>query len=156
MFTKKSVFSILIALMMLFVFQGSSIVAAENSPREAKSDVKDLQKSDQCLGAGSVTARHTLTGNVRFVGTKPGNPIQQPVQSLRSASPEEAARGYLSKCGSLFGISDQSAELVVKRQKKTQNGRSVIRFQQTYQGVPVIGGELVVQLNSANDIVLVN
>jgi len=111
---------------------------------------------DQCLGAASETASHAQTGRIRFAGTDPNKPIRQPIASLRSATPENAARGYLSKCGSFFGVNDQAAELKVKREHQTNGGRSVVRFQQAYQDIPVFGGELVMQLTQTNDIIFVN
>src|SRR5947207_2234072 len=109
MFTKRSifhVFSILIMLISMLVLDGGFSASAKKSSQESKPDVKSLQKPDRCLGTGADTAYQALTGKIRFVGTKPGKSIPQPVEGLRSALPEAAARGYLSKCGSLFGISN--------------------------------------------------
>jgi len=159
MITKNSVlrlFSIFVLLVSIIVFDGSSSVLAKNSPNGFKPEAHNLQKSDQCLGSGARTAHHILTGKVRFVGTQPGQPIPQPEQGLRSASPEAAARGYLTRCGSLFGLSNQATEMAVKRQSKIDDGRSVIRFQQNYKGIPVFGGELLIQLDPNNDVILVN
>jgi Zn-dependent metalloprotease len=134
---------------------GSS-VAAKGSSQEPKPPDPAEFLADQCLDPHGQVTFQALTGKINFVGTSPNQPIQQPIESLRSATPEEAARGYLSTCGSLFGLSNQADELIVKRQNKVEDGRSVFRFQQTYQGIPVFGGELVVQLNAANDILMVN
>ncbi len=151
MFSAKNKSRLMSVLVILaFVFGAANVGPAlatytlKNDPQGSTPDVKAAQSSNQCLGARAETVRHKLTGQVRFVGTKPGKPIPQPVESLRFASPETAARGYLSRCGSLFGLDDQAAELVVKRQEKTEDGRSVIRFRQIYQGIPIFGGELVV------------
>jgi len=73
-----------------------------------------------------------------------------------SASPEAAARAYLSTCGSLFGLQDQAHELTVKSETNADRGRSFLHFQQVYRGIPVIGGELVVQIDKDKNIVSVN
>ncbi|MBI5825711.1 MAG: M4 family metallopeptidase [Chloroflexi bacterium] len=97
-----------------------------------------------------------MTGNVSFAGASPVEPIQQITEGLQSASPEEAARGYLSECGSLFGLTDQANDLVMNRERVTEDGRTVVRFQQYFQGVPVFGGELLMQLGAGNNVILVN
>jgi Zn-dependent metalloprotease len=126
-------------------------VAAKSSPAEAA--VADLQS--QCFGTAK-TDSNALTGKVNFIGASPDKPISQPMQGLRAASPEAAARGYLSECGSFLGLSDQKAELSVIREKKADGGRSVVRFQQMYQNIPVFAAEMLVQLNTSNDVVMVN
>ncbi|MBI5675430.1 MAG: DUF4214 domain-containing protein [Nitrospirae bacterium] len=113
----------------------------------------------QCLNNGHAAAKsayHSQTGNLRFVGTDTGYPIPQPAKLPASASFKDAARGYLSVCGSLFGLKDHAAELAVKRQKVIDERRSLVRFQQVYQGIPVIAGELNVQVSDVNDIISVN
>jgi Zn-dependent metalloprotease len=67
-----------------------------------------------------------------------------------------AARGFLSTYGSLFGIKDQARELKGVRSKKVDRGRSFVRFQQHHSDVPILGGELVVQTDSFNNILSAN
>jgi Zn-dependent metalloprotease len=148
-----------ILISVVLVFSDLSQVQAASSldgVTPPKHDPASRQQLNQCISSQAETAYNALTGKIRFIGTGFGKPIQQSNKSLRSASPEAAARGYLAECGSLLGLSNQAAELTVKRQTKTADGRSVIRFQQVYQGIPVVGGDLVMQLNAANDIVMVN
>jgi Zn-dependent metalloprotease len=111
----------------------------------------------QCLNAGRArSSSHSQSGKVRFLGTDPGQPIPQPAKLSSSASVEEAARGYLAVCGSLFGLQDQAKELVVERFKPLDRGREMVRFQQVYQGVPVFGGEFIVHVDNAKNIVSVS
>jgi len=113
----------------------------------------------QCLnegGARSESAYHPQTGAVRFVGTDIDNPIPQPAGLPASASSNDAARGYLSVCGPLFGLKDQAKELEVKRESAIDERRSLVRFQQVYQGIPVMAGELNVQVSDSKDIISVN
>jgi len=99
---------------------------------------------------------HAETGKVRFIGTSPDRPIAQPAVLAVSASPEEAARGFLATYGQLFGLTDPARELTVMRSKIVDRGRSFVRFQQVYQGLPVLGGELIVQLDADQDVVSAN
>lgn len=110
----------------------------------------------RCLNSGR--ARTTLeaeSGTLRFIGTTPGRPIPQPASLPANASPEAAARGYLSVCGSLLGVRNQASELSVIRQKADEQ-RTTVRFQQQYQGIPIVGGEVIVQVDSNKNIVSVS
>jgi len=106
-----------------------------------------------CLGSGAAeTARNRATGAMRFVGTGGRGALSHPLRHDARTPMETAARGYLDVCGSLFGLSGDPAELELTR-ATTRNGRSVIRFQQNYRGIPVLGGELVVHLDRDRNIV---
>jgi Zn-dependent metalloprotease len=52
----------------------------------------------------------------------------------------------------LFGVKNQSQELSVMREVVRDGQRSHVRFQQTYQGIPVLGGELIVNMDAAKSV----
>lgn len=109
-----------------------------------------------CLNNGQViTSVHALTGKMNFVGSEAGQFIANPAALPADASAEQVARGYLSVCGSLFGLKDANNELMLKREKATEIGGAAVRFQQTYQGIPVLGGEIIVTLNAQKNILSV-
>jgi Zn-dependent metalloprotease len=97
-----------------------------------------------------------MTGKVRFIGAEFSRAIAQPTILGAKATPETAARGFLSTYGSLFGIKDQARELKVMRSKKVDRGRSFVRFQQRHSDVPILGGELIIQTDSFNNILSAN
>lgn len=99
--------------------------------------------------------RHAETGKVRFLATTPGQPIKRSRTLLASATPEQAARGFLANYGALFGLRAQTDELVTMR-APSFGDRSFVRFQQRYHGVPVLGGELVVQTDGQRNVVTAN
>jgi bacillolysin len=114
------------------------------------------QDRAQCLGAAGVTtARQLRTRAIRFVGTEPGNPIPHPRPAGAGASAEDAARSYLTVCGSLFGLTNQAAELTLMRSAAGAGGRSVVRFQQTQAAIPIMAAELIVHLDGAKNIIAV-
>ncbi len=132
-------------------------VSGVTSAQEGQGD--DLQNSLvqelQGLTEGKVRiSTHAKTGKVRFIGTELSNPIPQPATLKASARPEEAARGFLSKYGELFGLVNPSRELTVIRRKTVEGGRSFVRFQQVYQGIPIMGGELIVQTGPTKNSVI--
>ncbi|MFQ6000527.1 MAG: hypothetical protein ACE5LG_02535, partial [Anaerolineae bacterium] len=99
---------------------------------------------------------HAQTGKVRFIGTDPAHPIPRPVQVAAQATPGQAARQFLATYGLLFGLADQANELTVMRTSLADRGRSFVRFQQVYQGIPVMGGELIVQMDSSKNVLSAN
>ncbi|BAJ64823.1 M4 family metallopeptidase [Anaerolinea thermophila] len=110
----------------------------------------------QCLPAGE--SRLTLnseTGLVRFVGVSQENAIPQPQALPADATPEMAARAYLQACGGLFGLKDPATELTLMSSERAENGGGVTRFQQVVEGIPVLGGELVVHTTASHDILTV-
>lgn len=99
---------------------------------------------------------HGETGKVRFIGTDLEHTITQPGRLSSAATPEEAARQFLGVYGPLFGLLDPSQELEVMRVEFRDRGRSFVRFQQVYRGIPVLGGELIVQMDAGKNVVSAN
>ena len=114
---------------------------------DAAAKVRDLVREIESLTGGvaeiSVDAK---TGRARFLRTELSTPVPQPAGLSGKASPEQAARGFLSRYGGLFGVTDQGSQLSAVRSGKADGGRSFVRFQQVHNNVPVMGGELIVQV----------
>jgi len=96
---------------------------------------------------------HAQTGKVRFIGASAAHPILRLDIISADTQPEEAARSFLSIYGELFGLTDQADELTVMRSRVLDRDRSFVRFQQVYQGIPVLGGELIVQIDENKNVV---
>ncbi|MCP4541012.1 MAG: DNRLRE domain-containing protein [Chloroflexi bacterium] len=128
----------------------SSGIAAPPPP-----DNKLIELSQATQGDLRISYHHE-TGQVRFLGVHPGTPIAQPKRLATGATAEEAARAFLDAYGSPFGLKDQAQELAVMRDQVRDEGRTFVRFQQTYHGIPVVGGELIVQVNAQRDVISVN
>jgi Zn-dependent metalloprotease len=92
---------------------------------------------------------------VRFIGTTPGHPIARPATLSANASSVETARAFLDRFGSAFGVSDEARELQVMDATTDTGARSTVRFQQVSGGVPVLAGEIVVNLDSRGDLLSV-
>ena len=69
-----------------------------------------------------------------------------------SGSPEDAARAFLSQNAALFGISN-TGDLRVFSQRSALGG-TLIRFQQTYNGIAVTDGGIGLVLNKNNQVVM--
>ena len=114
-----------------------------------------IDQLTQSLGNARISYR-TDTGNVHFIGTDAGKSLHQPSILPNEASPEDAAMLFLSVYGEIFGMDDPGIELIVRTVEPASGDRNYVRYQQEYRGVPVIGGELVVQLDSKLDVLSVN
>jgi len=104
------------------------------------------------LGPGVRVAEHRETGVVRFVGTAAGRPIARPRGLGSSPTAARVARAFLDRHGDAFGIRDQARELQVVGSEAATAGRAAVRFQQVHEGVPVLGGELVVNLDGERNV----
>jgi bacillolysin len=120
------------------------LLGAGAAPAAAAGRAADLKRE---LGPGVRVAEHRGTGLVRFVGARGASPIARPAGVSASAAPSVAARAFLGRHAHAFGIRDQARDLRVTASERSTGGGSTVRFQQRHEGVPVLGGELVVNLD---------
>src|SRR5688572_124219 len=99
------------------------------------------------LGQVAGVAADAQSDRVAFVGSEPGRPLPRPAGLPATAPPERVAREFLAAHGRTFGIG-RSTTLDLMSARPGSAGRSSVRFQQVLEGVPVLGGELVVNLDS--------
>lgn len=90
---------------------------------------------------GLRTSPSGSTGTLSFAGASASQPLQRPTGAGSSA----AARQFVDSYGPAFGVATPTRDLTEFRSFHGAAGDAV-RYQQTYQGVPVIGGEIAVQL----------
>ena len=133
------------------VVSGQALAASASgratSPAREATSVRPLSAA---LLAPSITRDRARRPAVR---TPAGRPIARPADITRAASPAVAARGYLKRYGAKFHLSDPARQTRVGRVTTTGRGHHVVRTQQVAQGLPVIGGELVVTTDAANNLV---
>jgi Zn-dependent metalloprotease len=133
----------------------SLLALTSERPTAAQQPDISLRQQTDCLAGDARSVRDLRTGALRFIGTEPGRAIPHPRPFDAAQSPEAAARAYLSVCGSLFGVQEQAAQLALTRNTPADGRRSVLRFQQLHQGIPIIGGELIVHLDHARNVLAV-
>jgi len=105
----------------------------------------------ELAAGGGVSVTNGRRGLVRFVSTAPGAGI--PVSAAGPA--EDRARSFLGEYGDAFGIGREVAMATTHVSGMDAVGMEHVRFQQTYDGIPVTGGELTVHLNGRS-VVAVN
>jgi len=114
-----------------------------------KSSIKQLSQ----LGARVGIQRQT--GKVNFIGFDRSRAATVPGM-FASNTVEENTRAALTKYAPLFGVKDPSSDLVVSKVISSPDGRSAMRYQQLHQGIPVIGGELVVNINEQGQLMSIS
>ncbi len=98
-----------------------------------------------CLGLSLADAASAVAGS-GFVGAGANEAIP-----LTASTPRAAAREAVERFTPRFGLSGD-AELSVTDVDRLPGGRSAFRFQQTVDGLPVIGGQLAVSLDRNEDL----
>ena len=91
----------------------------------------------------------TPDGYLESLGAAPGTEF--PAAPAPAGQPEVTAKNFLKQHGRLFGVTSPSVDFKL-RKKNSGNGRHSIRLTQTYEGIPVFGGEMVVQVNDAGGV----
>lgn len=107
------------------------------------------------MAQGAHLSHHRQTGQVNFIGSNAGQAIALPGTGTPQ-NPTAAAMDALNAYGKIFGLINPSAELTQKSLRTTANGRSIARYQQNYNGIPVIGGEMIVNLSPNNGLLSIN
>jgi hypothetical protein len=117
---------------------------------------------------------HLETGRVRFLSGTPAAPLSgglagvaSGARRLTGSDARTKARRFVERYGALFGLEDPAAELLVRATKRpppfvpgaagAANGPrgATVRFTQVRAGVPVMGGELAVQLTADGEVLSV-
>jgi Zn-dependent metalloprotease len=143
-------------LTLITLVQKQSLLQAKELPPASASEGALLEQLNQLAGGTVRISYHAETGKVRYIGTSPEMAIPQAALTEQVLTPEVAARGFLAQYGSLFGLTTPDKELDVIRDRTLEDGRSFVRFQQTYQDIPVVGGELIVQVGADQKIISAN
>ena len=115
---------------------------------------------------------HPETGRVRFLSGVPGTPLRKGLSGVAAgkrvlsvADARGVARKFVDRYGPLFGVTDPARELrtrETRRQLTPSFGvaadagaglpNATVRFEQVRDGLPVMGGELVVQLTEDGEV----
>lgn len=99
-------------------------------------------------------ARNPATGLVRAMSSPANGPLAYAGPGAAALSFEGAAVSFLAGQGKAFGIRSV-AELRPVRTAPDEIGRTFVRVQQTYAGLPILGAELNVQMDAAKNVMSV-
>ncbi len=90
-------------------------------------------------------------GVATFVGTPAGTDIDNPAVG-RGTSVSAAARAHLVRYGDAIGADRAGTRLVEHGRSAAAAGSSVVRYQQRVDGLPVLGGDVVVTLDEDHEL----
>jgi Zn-dependent metalloprotease len=93
------------------------------------------------LNSGSLLAHRNADGRVNALTARTGHPLAVPAG--KSGSPESIARTNIDDFASVFGVTKPDSDLALVNSVTAGKG-SIVRFQQNHNGLPIIGGQLVV------------
>jgi bacillolysin len=136
----------------LLVALGTSAEAGVTEPPDGGA----VARLREQVGEPLRVSYHAGTGKVRFIATEPGSVLWGADAGGFVQRPETQARRFLEVYGGLFGVVDQGEELTLMRERSASGGRSFVRFQQKHRGIPVLGGELIVQVDGRGSVVSAN
>lgn len=125
-------------------------------PASARSGDRAVQRSLLAqLDGRTIVTQNATTQGIGYLGGTARRPVISSAALGHPASARAASRAFLARFGQLFGVANPSRDLVVSHVERA-GGRTFVRYQQKQQGVPVIAGELIVQVSRGGDIVSVN
>lgn len=104
----------------------------------------NAQAADQIILSG------TPGGHVVHLGAPAGRAFASGAARV-PGQPALTARNFLKQNAGMLGAPSAAVDFATKKEK-TKRGRNIVRMQQTYGGVPVLAGEVVVQLNAQDDV----
>jgi Zn-dependent metalloprotease len=133
----------------------AAALAGPLTPAQATPSSSGADELNARTGYTATFARQPRSGRLSFFGTRPGHPAERPSDIGAKDTPAVAASRWAARYGNLYGVADPSRDLTVLRQSRAGTGWSVA-LQQQLQGLPVVGGVLVVTLDPTNRLVGLN
>ncbi|MBC8123260.1 MAG: M4 family metallopeptidase [Gemmatimonadaceae bacterium] len=100
---------------------------------------------DALKSLGARVVIHRQTGKVSLIGSDPARPIRVPVTPSPAA--QDTALAVVKAYGTLFGLREPATQVRVIQQAVLPDGRFKARYQQLYKNIPVLAGNLVVNLD---------
>jgi Zn-dependent metalloprotease len=107
-------------------------------------------------GDGLKRQVNSVSGRVSFIGPESGRTLSMSEALGISSRPQDPAMALARHYGPEFGIKNPDRELAQVKKETGANGRITARYQQMHEGIPVMGGELIVNTNENGDLYSIN
>ncbi len=92
------------------------------------------------------------SGRVSFITPADGKPLSAVRALGESIRPQDPAMALAVRYAPEFGVKEPQRSLTAMESNRSDDGRLTVRFQQNYENVPVMGGELIVNTNDNGDL----
>ncbi len=96
------------------------------------------------------------SGRVSFIGPESGGALPASEALGAFSQPQDPALALAKRFAPEFGLQNPERDLTELKTHRADDGRVTARYQQTYQGIPVMGGELIVNTNEDGDLYSMN
>ena len=140
MLTSSKLHKIMITILMfamVFSLFGSSVASAQGND-------------------GAKRQVNAETGKVSFIGPENGRVLSASQALGTFLRPQDPGKALAKRFGPEFGLQNAERDLSEMKSRRGPDGRLTVRYQQTYQGIPVLGGELIVNTNDRGDLYSMN
>lgn len=125
-----------------------------------RAHVASLNLQDQPGGGVEVhfDGRNGTVSFLKFPKKATGKSVDEKAQKRNAnlASSKALAQQTLHENRTLLKLNDPVEEMVLIKEEKDAVNHSHLRFQQTYRGVPIFGKQLLVHLDDAKNVYLIN
>jgi len=105
-------------------------------------------------GDGIKRQLNAQTGKVSFIGPESGHVLSaaKALGISSSVRPVDPAMALAKRFAPEFGLRDPERSLTKIKTRNPGAGRVIVRYQQNHEGIPVMGGELIVNTNENGDL----
>jgi Zn-dependent metalloprotease len=117
--------------------------AAAPLPQADKPDLDDIR-----------FGRNSETGKLSFVGGDQDKPLIRQGE-VGAQSVQAAAMTVIRRYAAQFGVQDPARNIRLERVQQEASG-TTLRYQQQYRGVPLVGGEMVVNTDADGNVLSLN
>ncbi|MGE5463905.1 MAG: M4 family metallopeptidase [Syntrophothermus sp.] len=93
---------------------------------------------------------------VSFIVPEAGRSLPGSKALGQSMRPQDPGMALARQYGQVFGLKNPERELAETKRKQDGNGKMMVRYQQKYDGVPVMAGELIVNTDQDGDLYSMN
>ncbi len=138
-------------LMMISGLMGAMPVRAEAEP----SGVLRPPAAEPTPPGPELRYGYAEDGRVNFIGGSSGSPLLSGAEGVSAMSDVDAAEAVLAQYGPEFGLQDPLQELKLDRSSQDEQG-STLRYRQEFAGIPVLGGEMLVNRDEYGNILSLN
>ena len=108
-------------------------------------------------GDGLVREVNAESGKVSFIRPEEGASLPaEKALGPASLMQEDPALALAARYAPEFGLQDAGRNLSIMKSSQDEDGLRTVRFQQSHEGVPVMGGELIVITNANGDLYSMN
>ena len=107
-------------------------------------------------GDGLKRIRNAQSSRISFISPESGAAMPASRALGTSLRPRDPGMALAKHFAPEFGIKNPERDLTEIKKNKLNGGHVSIRYQQNYQGIPVMGGELIVNTNANGDLYSIN